>query len=360
MSLIYYNRILHNNILLRKGNIMLRKSGILLRRGDLAGLRGAVVAVAVMVGALVAPMVAAAQGSGDGKTAFPYPTVPDTISSFSGRANYFVTHFWDHADMKRVFSNKAALRASFGDYLAMMPHTDSQVAQKSVATLLDKLKKQPEELTFMALCAKDMLYGDSASFWSDELMLPFAEAVAANKKAPAAERVRMEQLARILAHNRRGAAAPAPRMTLPGGGERPVYVPDDSVTFNVLFFNDPSCDACDLARIKLDGDYMVSRLVKSGHVKITSIYPGDAHDEEFARMVKRAPAGWIVGALPDADLEYDLRTQPCFYVLTGQGFIVEKNLGVDDTMAILYRLRRLKDVNPQAVDRQQTVTDTAE
>lgn len=279
------------------------------------------------------------------KTAFPYPAVPDTISSFNGRANYFVSHFWDHADMKRVFSNKTSLKASLGDYLAMMPHTDEAVAQRSIAALLDKLKKQPEDLTYIALCAKEMLYGDSASFWSDELMVPFAEAVASNKKAPSADRIRFEQLAKILNANRRGKAAPDPEMTLAGGGKRPVYVADDSVTFQVLFFNDPTCDACDLARIKLDGDYLVSRLVKSGHVKIISIYPGEAGDEEFEKMVKRVPAGWIAGALPDADLIYDLRTQPCFYVLTGQGFIVEKNIGVDDTMAILYRLRRLKSVN---------------
>lgn len=289
--------------------------------------------------------VTAISGSAQTATAFPYPTVPDTISSFNGRADYFVTHFWDYADMKRIFSNKAGVKAALGDYLAMMPHTDSDVAKQSVTTLLDKLKKQPADQAYLALCAKEMLYDDSAKFWSDELMIPFAEAVAANKKAPAADRVRMEQLARILNGNRRGHAAPAPQMTLAGGGTQPVYVPDDSVTFNVLFFNDPTCDACDLARIKLDGDYLVSRLVKTGHVKITSIYPGEADDEEFEKMVKRVPAGWTAGALPDADLIYDLRTQPCFYVLTGQGFIVEKNLGVDDAMAILYRLRRLKDVS---------------
>ncbi|MCM1337443.1 MAG: DUF5106 domain-containing protein [Candidatus Amulumruptor caecigallinarius] len=300
----------------------------------------------IAIACLLMPVSVAAQTPA--KTAFPYPTVPDTISTFNGRANYFVTHFWDFADLKRVFSNKAALKASFGDYLAMMPHTDGRVAQQSVTALLDKLKKQPDDLTFVALCAKEMLYGDSASFWSDELMIPFAEAVATNKKSPAAERVRMEQLARILNTNRRGESAPAPMMTMADGTQRAVYLPDDSVTFNVLFFNDPSCDACDLARIKLDADYLVSRLVNTGHVKITSIYPGEASDEEFGRMVKRLPAGWTAGALPEADLIYDLRTQPCFYVLTGQGFIVEKNLGVDDTMAILYRLRRLKDVNQAA------------
>ena len=111
---------------------------------------------------------------------FPYPTVPDTISSLTGRADYYVTHFWDKADMKRIFSNRQNVKAALGDYFAMMPHAKREVAAQSIESLLGRLAKQPKDLAFMAETAQAMLYSDSAAFWSDELMLPFA--AAAGKK----------------------------------------------------------------------------------------------------------------------------------------------------------------------------------
>lgn len=278
--------------------------------------------------------------------AFPYPIVPDTVSSFEGRADYFVTHFWDHADLKRPFSNRQNFRAALGDWIAMMPHASASVSTGAIETLMEKLKKLPSDQAFIAGAAREMLYGDSARFWSDELMLPFAEAVAANKKAPQADRVRMEQLARILSTNRRGSAAPAPSITTRSGATIPAYIPSDSVSYQVLFFNDPTCDECDAARIRLGNDYLISRLIKAGVLEVTSIYPGESSDEEFATLMSRLPEGWRAGALPDADLVYDLRTQPCFYLLTGQGFIVEKNIDPGSLMAILGKLRRLKVAQP--------------
>lgn len=274
-------------------------------------------------------------------TPFPYPTVPDTISSLSGRADYFVTHFWDKADMKRIFSNRQNVRDAFGDYLSMMPHAQRSIAANSVDELLSRLSKQPKDLAFIAETAESMLYSDSAAFWSDELMLPFATAAAKNKKIDEGTRLRMQRLTSILENNRSGHNAPNPQMTLTDGTTSSVYTPDDNLTYQVLFFNDPDCTSCNMARMKLDADYLTSRLINAGIVKIISLYPGEM-DEEFMRIAGRFPKTWTIGANPDVDLIYDLRTQPCFYLLTGQGYIVDKNIPVDQILAIFSRLRNLK------------------
>lgn len=276
-----------------------------------------------------------------GAAPFPYPTVPDTISSFTGRADYFVTHFWDKADMKRIFSNRQNVKAAMGDYFAMMPHARRDVAAQSIAELLNRLSKQPKDLAFMAETAQGLIFSDSAAFWSDDLMLPFATAASKNKKVDEGTRLRMERIATILQTNRQGLSAPNPKMTLIDGSESDVYTPDDNLSYQVLFFNDPDCTGCNAARMKLDADYLTSRLINAGIVKIISIYPGEM-DDEFKRIAARFPSTWAIGANPDVDLIYDLRTQPCFYLLTGQGYIVDKNMPVEEILGIFSRLRNLK------------------
>ena len=48
-------------------------------------------------------------------TLFPYPTVPDSRTTLTERADYFVTHFWDRANIKQSFSTLARLNTAFGD-----------------------------------------------------------------------------------------------------------------------------------------------------------------------------------------------------------------------------------------------------
>ena len=299
-------------------------------------------------------------------TPFPYPTVPDTISSLTGRADYFITHFWDKADMKRIFSNRQNVKAAFGDYIAMMPHAQRDVTSQSINALLQQLSKQPKDLAFMAETAQSMLYSDSAKFWSDDIMLPFASAAAKNKKVDEGTRLRMQRIATILETNRQGHSAPNPKMTLMDGSVSNVYTPDENVSYQVLFFNDPDCSECNMARMKLDADYLTSRLINAGIVKIISVYPGEM-DDDFKRVAARFPEKWAIGANPDADLIYDLRTQPCFYLLTGQGYIVDKNIPVEYILNIFSRLRNLKAAqgvstepyNPQnQTENQDTTTET--
>lgn len=311
----------------------------------------------MILAAAIAALISCINPAVHAAAPFPYPTVPDTISSLTGRADYYVTHFWDKADMKRIFSNRQNVKAALGDYFAMMPHAKREVAAQSIESLLGRLAKQPKDLAFMAETAQGMLYSDSAAFWSDELMLPFAAAAGKNKKVEEGTRLRMQRIASILQNNRPGAIAPNPEMTLTDGSTATVYTPDENLTYQVLFFNDPDCTGCNAARMKLDADYLTSRLINAGIVKIISVYPGEM-DDDFKRMSSRFPTTWSIGANPDADLIYDLRTQPCFYLLTGQGYIIDKNMPVDEILAIFSRLRNLKAAQEVSTEPYKAATTT--
>lgn len=296
------------------------------------------------------PSVAAA-------AAFPYPSVPDSIASFSARADYFVTHFWDRADIKKVFSNQQELKMAIRDYVEMMPHASASANVASISEIMSRLNRMPQQQAFVANAAVGYMYGDTALFWSDELVIPFAEAVSSNKKAPTDERNRMAEIARLLKSNVRGAIAPNPVMTHRGDEQKAVYEPNDSVTYQVLFFCSPKDNASDMIRMKLNADYLVSKLTEAGIIKITSVYPGEPDSDEFRTLIAKTPSEWIAGALPQARAEFDVRALPSFYLLTGKGFLVEKNLSYDGLLSILYKLRRLKAAQPSARQPENELTE---
>ncbi len=269
-------------------------------------------------------------------TYFQYPTVPDSISTLQGRANFLVDHFWDYCDLKKAFSSRAKMAGAFSDYLSFMPHATADTVYMSIDKFLKKLEKQPNDLLFIARKAEEYLYSDSAKFWSDELYLPFARAVAKNKKIDKANKQRFEHFARILSSTQIGMPAPELKYT-DRNGNPGTYAADTTYSVTVLFFNDPDCDDCRLARARLNADIKASYLQKQGIMRVVSICPGEA-DDAWKDAVKTYPENWAVGATPDADEIYDIRNTPSFYLIDENNVIQAKNIGIDEVIAIITRL----------------------
>ncbi len=269
-------------------------------------------------------------------TLFQYPTVPDSISTLRGRTNYMLMHFWDFCDLKKSFSNRPKMAESFNDYLSFMPYAAADTVHMSIDNFLKKLEKQPDDLLFIARKAEEYLYSDSAKFWSDELYLPFAQAVAKNKKIDKANKQRFDHFARILSNTQLGASAPELKYIDRNGNEG-TYKADTTVSVVVLFFNDPDCDDCRQARARLDADIKASYLIKNGIMKVISITPGDA-DEKWMEATKIYPDTWVVGASPEADEIYDIRETPSFYLIDENNVIQAKNADINYVLSIIQRL----------------------
>ena len=116
------------------------------------------------------------------ETYFPYPLVPDSIQTLDGRSNFLITHFWDFCDLKKGFSSRAKMAGAFKDYLSFMPYANARVVHKSIAKFLKDIEKQPEDMVFIAHTAEQLVHSDTAQIFSDELYLPFAQAVVNNKR----------------------------------------------------------------------------------------------------------------------------------------------------------------------------------
>lgn len=271
-------------------------------------------------------------------TYFPYPIVPDSISTFQARCNYLADHFWDFCEMSKAFSAKQKMAKEMGVYLTLVSNADPARAIAGVNALMKKLEKQPKDQVFIASIAEGRLYGDTAEVWIDELYLPFAEAVASNKRVSKAEKARFEQQAQVLRNSLVGKPAPSLPYTRRDGSQGNLM--NDSAEVVIVFFNDPDCSDCNMARIRLDADISMTELIAEGKVKVVAISVAEP-DDEWRKAAESFPATWEVGAAPDADLEIDLRSgTPDFYIIDRKHNIRYKHLNITQVVDVARQLKK--------------------
>lgn len=269
---------------------------------------------------------------------FPYPLVPDSIQAFQSRCDYLARHFWDFCELSKAFSARQKMANEFSVYLSILKNASVDSALASVERLAKKLEKQPNDLLFLARQAEAKLYSDTAEAWVDGLYLPFAEAVVKHKKIDKASKSRFAHQATILKNTMMGGPAGPPPYTTREGATRNLST--DSAEVLVVFFNDPDCSDCDMARIRLDADISTTELINEGKVKIVAISLTEPN-EEWKKSVAGYPASWTVGANPDTDLIYDLRSgTPNFYIIDRKHNVRFKHLQIDQMLDVMRQLKK--------------------
>lgn len=271
-------------------------------------------------------------------TYFQYPIVPDSIKHFQRRCDYMARHFWDFCELKKAFSAKQKMANEFKVYISILRNATPDSAIASVNRFNKKLEKQAADQLFMAECAENLLYGDTAEVWIDELYLPFAEAVAANKRIDKASKAHFAHQANILRNSLTGKRIGSLPYTTREGEKR--NLDNDSAQVLVVFFNDPDCDDCNLARIRLDADISMTELINEGKAKIVAISLTEP-TEEWKQAVSSYPSTWTVGANPDADLNIDLRNgTPDFYIVDKNHNVRFKHLNIDQVLDVARQLKK--------------------
>lgn len=271
-------------------------------------------------------------------TYFPYPIIPDSIGMFQKRCDYLARHFWDFCDLKKAFSAKAKMAQEFNVYISILKNANPDSAIASVVRFNKKLEKQPADQLFMAECAENLLYGDTAEMWIDELYLPFAHAVASNKRIDKATKARFAHQEKILKNSL--ARFPAPSLPYTTREGTAGNLDNDSADVVVVFFNDPDCDDCNLAKLRLDADISTTQLIAEGKLKVVSISLSEP-TQEWKEAVASYPSTWRVGANPDADMTIDLRAgTPEFYILDRNHNIRFKHLTIDQVLDVARQLKK--------------------
>jgi hypothetical protein len=261
---------------------------------------------------------------------FAYPKVPDELTKLEDRCDYLIEHFWERCDFKSAMSRRDKLDNCFSDWASFMPYARKATIFPAVDKLLETVKKSSDQSLTIVQLAEKYLYSDEADFISEELYLPFAKFGAENKKISGADRVHYQAQARIISSSAKGAIVPDLQMvTL--SGDKVTLRQSVKSTNVVLFFNDPDCFDCQMARVRLSADYNLNKLIDSNSVQLISIYPGDP-DDQWRTDAASYPENWTVVAVPDADLYFDLSSTPKLYCLNSNCKVTLKDVPLDNLL----------------------------
>lgn len=264
---------------------------------------------------------------------FEYPVAPEEIVTLSDKSNWLMQHFWDNMDFKKKGAvNQSALNDAFKVYSLPMQWAEKAEVDKSVASLLDKIQKNPTLLLQFTKAAESSLYSERADIWIDEVYLKFLDAFLKNKKIPEIRKRRYERQMRQISNSLNGSIAPSFDFTTPTGTpgkSQPIGV------FTIIEFGDPDCDDCRHAKLRMETDVRFSSLVERGLVNVLFILP-DPVDGWQTKMTDY-PANWVTGASDTVSDILDLRLTPSFYVIGKDGKIMAKNVSVDQAMKIAFK-----------------------
>lgn len=280
----------------------------------------------LVLAAVVAAMGMPCAASDTDEPLFAYPTPPDTMVALQPRCDYIVSRFWDRCNFGTAFREPRKLHRAMGDWFYIMQHASADTVHAAIDRLMAKFAKKGSETLALASIAEEWLYSDTAEIRSDEVYRPFAAAAVANRKIKDADKARFQAQLQILDNSSIGSNIPDLEFTRPDGTTG--HLSEITGASVLLFFNDPDCGDCNLARVRLGADYNANELIRRGELCVVSIYPGEA-DDEWKATAQHYPANWTVGAVPDADLWFDLRSTPAFYFLNSRHKVLAKDLDIN-------------------------------
>lgn len=290
--------------------------------------------ILILLSIFVASLSAAAQD----KAFFQLPIIPDSLQLLQERTDFMVKHYWDFCDLKKAFSSRDKMSEAFDTYLSFMPYASADVVYASVDNFMKKISKDGKNVLFIGELAEQKLYSDTAIIQSDELFLRFANAVVNNKKVDKTAKLRYQHLVNIVSNSQPGKIAPSFDYT-DIYNSTGTFTVDTTKVCTVLFFNDPECSDCNMARIRLNADAITRILIEKGKVDIVSIYASEPN-QEWIEQAMDYPKEWLTVASEEVNDLYDMRSTPVFYLLNPNGAIVLRTYSVDDIITIMTRLNQ--------------------
>lgn len=258
------------------------------------------------------------------------PTPPEYLTRLDQRCNYIVDNFWKRCNLKSAFSSLERLDATFGQFLAFTPYATADTVHMTIDNLIRGVEKaNGKNLLPLAKIAEKWCLGDTAEYQSDELLYPFVKAVATSKKVKSPEKERFKALYRKMTNSRTGATVTNLTFTCPDGSQGSI---DDIKTPHVLlYFYEPDCIDCRLARARLSADFILPTLIEANLLKIVAIFPGEP-DDEWRADSESMPDGWVVGANPEIDMDFIIEHSPEIYYLDTSRKVIARNVSVDNAL----------------------------
>lgn len=253
--------------------------------------------------------------------AFRLPEIPPMLTAAQDRAEYLITHYWDHFD----FSDTTCIHLpeiteqAFVDYLDILPHGDKENAGRSIAAMLDRAVNEDSTGTMYAYFLrlyKDYLYDPNSPVRDEEYYIPVTQYIRKDTLSDEAVKSRAAFDLEMMLRNRKGSRAADFAFISVDGRKGTLHKLNSEYT--ILYFYNPDCNACKEATAFLRESSFIDQLLKDGILNIVAVYP-DSDLSLWTKSKDKVPPLWLnvrdePHIVKDKQL-YDLKAIPSLYLL---------------------------------------------
>ena len=266
-----------------------------------------------------------AYAQGVEETMFKYPVAPDTCSTLESRCNYIVVNFWNEFDIAHPIKDDAMFEKTFRDYVNFFKYSHRNIVLSSVRNFIFKARANSANLLKVGVAAEAALYGPNAEFWSDELYIEVAKAMAESSHLKAADRNYYKHQVEVISKNLEGLEIPSFDIQTSSGK---IKIKDIEAESFLLFFTDDGAGSI-IDRTRMSTDVGVNWLIEQGKLKVVQIYVG----KPAAGWLETQPETWVNGSCDQVMDILDVRAIPSCIILNKDRQIVTKNVTVEEVKA---------------------------
>lgn len=275
------------------------------------------------------------------QTQFPFPAIPEVLTSPDERKAYLLTHYWEQFDFAdtTLVNNRDVTEQGFVNFIALLTDgtTPEDLMRESLENWCTGFVGQAHARKVLTQTADDYLYNPNSPFYNEALYGIYLEALLGKLPQTDAMRSAYRFKLELVRRNNVGDKATDFTYYQPDGTRRTLATTSVKNDRLLLMFYDPECESCHAVLLQMAADTALAEAVRIGKLSVLAVYT-EGNDEAWHKALPDMPAGWTVGNDREAvktGALYDLKAMPSLYLLDGKKTVLLKDAAYEKIRAAL-------------------------
>lgn len=275
------------------------------------------------------------------QTQFPFPAIPEVLTSPDERKAYLLTHYWEQFDFAdtTLVNNRDVTEQGFVNFIALLADgtTPEELTRESLENWCAGFVGKDHARRVLTQTADDYLFNPNSPFYNEGLYGMYLEALLGKLPQTDAMRSAYRFKLELVRRNNVGDKATDFTYYQPDGTRRTLATTPVKNDRLLLMFYDPECESCHEVLLQMAADTALAEAVRTGKLSVLAVYT-EGNDAAWRKALPDMPEGWTVGTDREAvktGALYDLKAMPSLYLLDGKKTVLLKDAAYEKIRAAL-------------------------
>ena len=266
---------------------------------------------------------------------FPFPAIPEVLTSSEDRKAYLLTHYWEQLDFAdtTLVNNRDVTEQGFVNFIALLADgtTPEELTRESLENWCAGFVGKEHARQVLTQTADSYLFNPNSPFYNEALYGMYLEALLSKLPQTDAMRSAYRFKLELVRRNNVGDKATDFVYYLSDGTRHTLAATPVKSNRLLLMFYDPECESCHEVLLQMAADTALAEAVRAGKLSVLAVYT-EGNKAAWRKALPDMPEGWTVGTDREAvktGALYDLKAMPSLYLLDGSKTVLLKDAAYD-------------------------------